>query len=49
LGERVVIYTDSRGELEKEVRDRFCMESCLFRAGNLEDVFLRLTGRGLRE
>lgn len=49
LGEQMIIYTDSRGELENEVRNRFCMESCLFRAGNLEDVFLRLTGRGLRE
>jgi lipooligosaccharide transport system ATP-binding protein len=49
LGERILIYTDSRGDLENEVRNRFCMESCLFRAGNLEDVFLRLTGRELRE
>jgi lipooligosaccharide transport system ATP-binding protein len=49
LGERMIIYTDSRGQLENEVRSRFCTESCLFRAGNLEDVFLRLTGRGLRE
>jgi lipooligosaccharide transport system ATP-binding protein len=49
LGERVIIYADAYGELEKEVRDKFCMEACLFRAGNLEDVFLRLTGRELRE
>ncbi|MFW6055580.1 MAG: ABC transporter ATP-binding protein, partial [Thermodesulfobacteriota bacterium] len=49
VGERIVIYTDMHGELENEVRTRFCLESCLFRAGNLEDVFLRLTGRELRE
>ncbi len=49
LGERLIIYTESDGRLEKEVRERFCMASCLFRAGNLEDVFLRLTGRELRE
>jgi len=49
LGERVIIYAETDGALEKEVRERFCMASCLFRAGNLEDVFLRLTGRELRE
>lgn len=49
LGERIVVYTESRGDLENEVRERFCEEACLFRPGNLEDVFLRLTGRELRE
>jgi len=49
LGERMIIFADAQGELENEVRRRFCMASCLFRAGNLEDVFLRLTGRELRE
>jgi lipooligosaccharide transport system ATP-binding protein len=49
LDERLIIYTEADGELEKEVRARYCMGSCLFRAGNLEDVFLRLTGRELRE
>ncbi len=49
LGERMIIFADAQGELEDEVRRRFCMASCLFRAGNLEDVFLRLTGRELRE
>jgi len=49
LGERIVIYAETRGELEKEIRRRFCDEACLFRPGNLEDVFLRLTGRELRE
>jgi len=49
LGERLIIYTEPRGELESLIRDRFCVESCRFRAGNLEDVFLRLTGRELRE
>ena len=48
LGERMIIYAP-RGDLENEIRTRFCVESCLFRAGNLEDVFLRLTGRELRE
>jgi lipooligosaccharide transport system ATP-binding protein len=49
LGERIIIYTEPRGELESRIRTDFCMESCRFRAGNLEDVFLRLTGRELRE
>ncbi len=49
LGGRMIIYTAADGELENEVRRRFCTESCRFRAGNLEDVFLRLTGRELRE
>ena len=49
LGERIIIYAEPHGELESQIRERFCVESCRFRAGNLEDVFLRLTGRGLRE
>jgi lipooligosaccharide transport system ATP-binding protein len=49
LGGRIIIYTEAEGELENEVRERYCSSACLFRAGNLEDVFLRLTGRELRE
>jgi lipooligosaccharide transport system ATP-binding protein len=49
LGERVIIYAKPEGGLESEIRTRFCTEACLFRPGNLEDVFLRLTGRELRE
>ncbi len=49
LGARIIIYAEPRGELESRIRDDFCVESCRFRAGNLEDVFLRLTGRELRE
>jgi len=49
LGERIILYTEANGDLENEIRKRFCVEACIFRAGNLEDVFLRLTGRELRE
>ena len=49
LGARIIIYAEANGTLEKEVREKFCSSSCLFRTGNLEDVFLRLTGRELRE
>jgi lipooligosaccharide transport system ATP-binding protein len=48
-GSRIIIFTDGHGDLERDIRQNFCSESCLFRPGNLEDVFLRLTGRGLRE
>ena len=49
LGGRIIVYTDADGPLLREVREKFCSASCLFRQGNLEDVFLRLTGRELRE
>jgi len=49
LVERLIIYAEPRSGLESRIREEFCMESCRFRAGNLEDVFLRLTGRELRE
>ena len=49
LDERIIIYAEANGSLENEVREKFCTASCRFRNGNLEDVFLRLTGRELRE
>lgn len=49
LDERIIIYTEANGEFENKIRDNFCAGACRFRAGNLEDVFLRLTGRELRE
>lgn len=49
LGERVIIYAEPGGAMENEFRTRFCMDACHYRTGNLEDVFLRLTGRELRE
>jgi lipooligosaccharide transport system ATP-binding protein len=49
LGRRMIVYAHAGGQLAEEVRRKFCMGSCLFRPGNLEDVFLRLTGRELRE
>jgi lipooligosaccharide transport system ATP-binding protein len=48
-GSRIIIFTDGHGDLENDIRRNFCSESCLFRPGNLEDVFLSLTGRDLRE
>ena len=49
LDERIIIYAEARGEVETTIREKFCLEACHFRPGNLEDVFLRLTGRELRE
>jgi lipooligosaccharide transport system ATP-binding protein len=49
LGRRIILYTpegDTHGSI---VRQQFCTERCIFRNSTLEDVFLRLTGRELRE
>jgi len=46
---RLIIYTDDPEGLGRVIRERFCPEKCIFRSGTLEDVFLRLTGRELRE
>ena len=47
-GRRLIVYGDDRGQL-LALRDRFCADCGYFRAATLEDVFLRLTGRELRE
>lgn len=49
LGNRTIIYFDERNNLYRQVRDEFCAEGCLIRMAGLEDVFLKLTGRGLRD
>jgi lipooligosaccharide transport system ATP-binding protein len=49
LGQRVILYTPDESDASAAVRDNFCHEQCTFRNGTLEDVFLRLTGRELRE
>lgn len=47
-GRRLIIYGEDRRAM-LAIRDRFCPEGGYFRAATLEDVFLRLTGRELRE
>uniref|UniRef100_I2PWF0 ABC-type multidrug transport system, ATPase component n=1 Tax=Desulfovibrio sp. U5L TaxID=596152 RepID=I2PWF0_9BACT len=47
-GRRLLIYGEDRATL-LAIRDRFCPEGGYFRPATLEDVFLRLTGRELRE
>ena len=49
LGDRLVLEDNGAGELERAVRQAGRCEQCTVRAPSLEDVFLRLTGRELRE
>ncbi len=49
LGHRLIIYGQGRDELFHEIGNKFCKEGCLLRMATLEDVFLRMTGRELRE
>ena len=49
LGRRMVLYCPDGSDLDKTIRERFCTAKCIYRNSTLEDVFLRLTGRELRE
>jgi lipooligosaccharide transport system ATP-binding protein len=49
LGRRLILYAPEGTNLTDTVRERFCNEKCIYRNSTLEDVFLRLTGRELRE
>jgi lipooligosaccharide transport system ATP-binding protein len=49
LGRRMVLYSPEGSDLNDTVRDKFCHDKCIYRTSSLEDVFLRLTGRELRE
>jgi lipooligosaccharide transport system ATP-binding protein len=44
---RIVVYADN--SVSEQIRTHFCTSRCTFRAAGLEDVFLHLTGRDLRE
>ena len=49
LGHRIIIYCDERDRLYREISEQYCRDGCILRAATLEDVFLKLTGRELRE
>ncbi len=49
LGHRLIIYGHNEEDLYRDISGRFCREGCVMRMATLEDVFLRLTGRDLRE
>ena len=49
LPRRLIIYGRENDRLFERIGARFCRERCTQRMATLEDVFLRLTGRELRE
>jgi lipooligosaccharide transport system ATP-binding protein len=49
FGHRLIIYIEDGSDLYGEISERFCRGTCTMRMATLEDVFLRLTGRELRE
>ncbi|MEN6624585.1 MAG: ATP-binding cassette domain-containing protein [Smithella sp.] len=49
LGHRLIIYSADAHELYREICCRFNNNECILRSASLEDVFLKLTGRELRE
>jgi len=49
LGHLLIIYGNHHDQLYHEISSLYCREGCLMRMATLEDVFLKLTGRGLRE
>lgn len=49
LGDRMIVYTPEGSTPYDAIRDNFCSAKCVYRSSTLEDVFLRLTGRELRE
>jgi lipooligosaccharide transport system ATP-binding protein len=49
LGHRLIIYCEHHDQLYRELSERYCRDGCTLRTATLEDVFLKLTGRDLRE
>jgi len=45
----IYIYTNDHDRILQEIRERYDIRKPVVRRATLEDVFLRLTGRGLRE
>jgi lipooligosaccharide transport system ATP-binding protein len=49
LGHRMIIYGQESDRMFHTISEKYCKEGCILRMATLEDVFLKLTGRGLRE
>jgi len=49
LEHRLIIYDEESEALFHTISTQFCEEGCVLRPATLEDVFLKLTGRDLRE
>ena len=46
---RVIVFSKDSEHFFSEISQRFCESDCSLRMANLEDVFLKLTGRDLKE
>ena len=46
---RLIASVEDGSAIYREISDRYCAGGCTMRMATLEDVFLRLTGRDLRE
>ena len=49
LGHRIIIYGQESDRMFRTISEEYCNGGCILRMATLEDVFLKLTGRGLRE
>ena len=49
IGHSLIIYFEDGDSLYREISNNYCKEGCIMRMATLEDVFLKLTGRELRE
>lgn len=49
LGHRLIVYGVESDKMFRRISKEYCEEGCILRMATLEDVFLKLTGRGLRE
>lgn len=49
LGHRLIIYGQISGQLYEKINRNLSRDGCILRKATLEDVFLKLTGRELRE
>jgi lipooligosaccharide transport system ATP-binding protein len=49
LGHRLAIYDHQGNHVYRSIAGHYCDEGCILRMATLEDVFLKLTGRELRE
>ncbi|MDH7508264.1 MAG: ATP-binding cassette domain-containing protein [Methanomassiliicoccales archaeon] len=47
--DRIYVYTENPQQLLNEINGRFSLQHAAIRRSTLEDVFLKLTGRGLRD
>jgi lipooligosaccharide transport system ATP-binding protein len=49
VGHRLLVYGDDGDRVFHRISEEFCSGGCVLRMTTLEDVFLKLTGRGLRD